>query len=156
MTIYFQYQLKQVGNGEKIGPASFLPQDSETGRTNGTDVLYGKANIESLECIADFNPVEIAKYDFPWTPDELFAEKVKDGFDTGNGYTLAIGDNDRNQFVQLLVMLRECNASDSTDVTFADINGHLHTLTLSEFRQTILALGQYYQTLWTTYRSSIS
>ena len=156
MTIYFQYQLKQVGYGEKIGPASFLPQDSETGRTDANDILYGKADIDSLECIADFNPVEIAKYDYPFSPEELFVEKVKDGFDTGNGYRLAMGDNDRNQWTSLLVLYRESNAPDTTELQIADIDGNLHTVTLAQFRQIAIGLGQAYASLWTAYRSAVS
>ena len=145
-----------VGYGENVGPSAYLPDGSVTGRTNGTDTLFGAADIESLYCIADFNPVEIAKYDFPFSPKELFAEKVKDGYDTGLGYTIGITDADRNQWVQLLVMMREGNAPDDTTVSISDITGQLHQVTLAEFRTLMVAAGLYYQTLWTNYKTAIA
>lgn len=151
---YFSYSLKDIGNGEKIGPAAYLPIDAETGRVDVNDNLYGRADIESLDCIADFRPVEIEKYAYPFTADELFAEKVNDGYSTGLGYKLGITDQDRAQWTAALVLYREANLPDTHVVTISDTDGHLHELPLSQFRALMVMAGSYYQTIWSEYKAS--
>lgn len=57
---YFTYSLVTQEDGSQIGPASKLPVGAITGVSDGT-VYYGSADLESLDVISDFNPVEIDK-----------------------------------------------------------------------------------------------
>lgn len=62
---YFTYQLYPIGEGEAITPASYLPENSLIGLYSDTPYyFYGCAEIESLDIISKFNPVEITKGEF--------------------------------------------------------------------------------------------
>jgi hypothetical protein len=57
---YFTYDLFTQEDGSMIGPSQNLPTGSLTGISDGSK-YYGAAEIESLDVIGQFNPVEISK-----------------------------------------------------------------------------------------------
>lgn len=65
------------------------------------------------------------------------------------GYCLAMDDQDRANWSQLLVLLREAESlgaiNGSSPVQFLDITGTLQTAPLTRFREIIVSLGQAYQ-----------
>ena len=151
---YFHYILKDIGNGESIGPASYLPEGSETGRIGPNDILYGMADIGSVSVLSDFNAVEVNRDDFPWTKDEAYANAIADGYDTGLGYRIGLGDKDRTQFVSTLVLLREANAPAVMITAIADNTGTLHQLSVQALRQLLVGYGTHYQALWSASKAS--
>jgi len=102
------------------------------------------------------NYVDVDSYEYESEPQRIFLEAVEAGYATGLGYRLAMGDTDRNQWTALLVLYREANAPDTTELQIADIDGYLHTVTLAQFRQLAIGLGQAYASLWATFRSAVS
>lgn len=71
---------------------------------------------------------------------------------TPEGFTLAMGDNDRKAWAELLVMVNEGKAlaqmTDLSEITIRDINNVSHTVTVLRYRQIIFGLGAYYKSLW--------
>lgn len=76
---------------------------------------------------------------------------------TPEGYCLAMDDQDRANWSQLLVLLREAESlgaiNGSSPVQFLDITGTLRTATLTRFRQIIVSLGEAYQNAFFTRHS---
>lgn len=70
---YFKYKLKIINDNEKIGPDRYLPDDTNTGMYLPSDptTLYGNSEIESLDVISDFQPVEITQQEFQDVIDQL-------------------------------------------------------------------------------------
>ena len=78
-----------------------------------------------------------------------------------NDLTLAVQDNDRNAFVQLLTLLHtaesllntqeEKDAFLNSNQTIADINGKPHILTVSQLRSLLVQYGLTFQTNWSNY-----
>jgi hypothetical protein len=62
---YFTYQLFPVGEGSSIAPSGYLPDDSDIGYQSGSlYYYYGRSNIESIDIISKFDPVEITEAEF--------------------------------------------------------------------------------------------
>lgn len=70
---YFKYKLKTINDNEKIGPDRYLPDDTNVGiyLPSDPDTLYGNSEIESLDVINDFQPVEITQQEFQDVIDQL-------------------------------------------------------------------------------------
>jgi hypothetical protein len=151
---YFTYQeFLDPSLGYYVSPAKYINGESLLGLyVSGS--YYGKAETDSLDGLENFNVQEISKYDYPFSPEEKFVEKIKDGYDTGFGYFLALGESDRNAFTQLLVLLREANAPDAMEVDVADTNGVLHKVSVAQLRPMLINYGLYYQGIWADYRVS--
>jgi hypothetical protein len=81
-----------------------------------------------------------------------FNVAIQNGFDTGMGFKLAIGDADRNAFTQMLVLVNTAKEkgviNDTTPQTVADIEGKPHTVTTAQFTGLMLAYGAYYKGIW--------
>lgn len=76
---YFTYQLFPVGEGAAISPSGLLPEDSYIGLQSGSVYYYyGKANIDSLDIISQFDPREITQAEFDHVYDYV------SGFITGS------------------------------------------------------------------------
>lgn len=97
----------------------------------------------------------------PKTEEDIRREKQQD-YDTAiaagfeyNGITLLLTDHDRNQFTQLLSLLKEGielgQLSDNTIIKISDINGQLHNISVIDFRKAMFAYGMHFKTLWDTY-----
>lgn len=67
-------------------------------------------------------------------------------------FYLAMGDNDRAMFSQMLSLVKEALElgliTNDTIQTIADKDGQKHQLTTLRFRQIMVAYGFYYKTLW--------
>lgn len=62
---YFTYALFPIGDGSSISPSGFLPEDSLIGLQSGSIYFsYGRADIESLDIINQFLPVEVTEQEF--------------------------------------------------------------------------------------------
>ena len=76
------------------------------------------------------------------------------------GFCLAMGDADRANWSQLLVLLREAEGLGAVDgsslVDFLDITGTAQQATLTRFRQIIVGLGQAYQTAFFTRSAALA
>lgn len=70
------------------------------------------------------------------------------GYDTGDGYSLAIDESDQNAFARLLTFLREAGISDDTDVTIKDNAGIKRTMTYAELKTLLVQYGLYCQQLF--------
>lgn len=152
----FTYTLKQIDEKSAIGPAAFLPQDAITGIPISGNLFAGKASIDDLAIISDFNPSEITDMEFMdaylggGTGSAKYALQVSMslGYDTGLGYRLGMLDSDRNSFTQLLVLLREAQAPDYMNVSVADTSGSLHSMPVSTFREVMVSYGMFYNMIW--------
>ncbi len=86
-----------------------------------------------------------------------FNVAIQNGFDTGLGFKLAIGDADRNAFTQMLVLINTAKEkgviTDESPQTIADIEGKTHTVSTAQFTSLMLAYGSYYKTLWDKQRT---
>lgn len=127
-----------------------IPEDFTTQYVSGS-VGYGTYDNENPNLSA-MNYWEVAEFEYTIEPDRIYHTAIEAGYDTGDGYTLGISDSDRFNWTQLLVLLRESGAADTTNVTIADISGSMHNITLADFRQKMVAAGIYYQQLWANNR----
>jgi hypothetical protein len=94
----------------------------------------------------------------PASPKQVaFNVAIQNGFDTGLGFKLALGDQDRNAFTQMFVMINTAKEKgllqDDSPQAVADIDGELHTLTVAQLTDLLLAYGAHYKTLWATLKS---
>jgi hypothetical protein len=73
------------------------------------------------------------------------------------GFTLALGEADRNAFTQMLVLVNTALGvgaiTQETPQTIADIDGVTHTVTTEQFIMLMLGYGQHYMELWSTYKA---
>lgn len=86
---YFSYKLVTLSDGSKIGPAGKLPPppNSFTGYNDGSK-YYGAANIDSLDIISEFDPVEMSQEQFERyissppdiTARQFYMQAEKEGF----------------------------------------------------------------------------
>jgi len=131
-----------------------LPEGFTPSHVSGS---WAYATIDERDPVFNnVNYIDVDQYEYETEPQRIFQEAVADGFDTELGYKLAMQDRDRAQVVQLLVLYRESGAPDSTELQIADVDGQLHTVTLAQFRQLAIGLGQAYAILWEAYRSAVS
>lgn len=76
----------------------------------------------------------------------------------GHGFTLALGDEDRAQFTQMLSLIGEGldlqQMTDETPVSIADQSGAMHEVTVLQFRQIMLGYGLHYKGLWDAAKAS--
>lgn len=62
---YFTYTLFPIDEGSSISPSGYLPEDSLIGLQSGSLYYwYGRADIQSLDIISEFLPVEITESEF--------------------------------------------------------------------------------------------
>lgn len=101
----------------------------------------------------------------PVDPREAIEAEYQAAISTGHcvmpeGFCLAMGDADRANWSQLLVLLREAEGLGAVDgsslVDFLDITGTARQATLTRFRQIIVGLGQAYQTAFFTRSSALT
>ena len=81
----------------------------------------------------------------------VFVDMVEAGYPVEpEGFSLGITDNDRKNWSEMAVMLREAEALGVAPETvqIVDLTGTVHTVTLSRYRQIIVGLGSYYQYLF--------
>ena len=68
------------------------------------------------------------------------------------GFTLALGDNDRSQFAQMLTLVQEALSlgliTNETPQTIADKDGGKHTVTTLRLRQILVLYGLHYKGIW--------
>jgi hypothetical protein len=68
---------------------------------------------------------------------------------TPEGFTLGMDEQDRKNFAELAVMLREAEAlgaiTGESSVTIHDVDGVARTVTLTRYRQIIVGLGSAYK-----------
>lgn len=97
----------------------------------------------------------------PKTEEDIMREKQQEydtlisaGFEY-NRITLSLTDHDRNQFTQLLALLKEGielgQLSDTTIIKISDINGQVHDISVIDFRKAMFAYGMHIKTLWDSY-----
>jgi len=139
------------------------------GTTLATDLKVLEARVRG-EGSTDFNVATLASLTQKITaadksalpagdPDKMaaFNRGVQAGFDTGLGYKLALGDDNRNNLAQLalLVVISEQNGliDDQTPQTITDIGGEIRTVTTAQFIRLILAYGSHYKSLWDASKS---
>lgn len=85
--------------------------------------------------------------------DSEFQSKVDAGYNIPEtSIILPLSDNDRNQFANLLVLLKEGidlgKLTNDTDITIKDIDGNIHTVTIGDYKSIIFDYGFYYKTIW--------
>jgi len=72
-------------------------------------------------------------------------------------FYLALNDNDRNSFTQMLSLVKEALdlglITNDTPQIISDKDGNLHTLTTLRFRQIMVEYGFYYKTIWNNFMS---
>ena len=112
------------------------------------DAVQAKPTLEELEIayqevVAQSNKVEAAK------------AQVRAGYTVQpEGFTLALGDNDRNQFTQMLTLVQEALSlgliNNDTPQTIADKDGGKHTVSTLRLRQILVLYGLYYKGIWDT------
>ena len=68
------------------------------------------------------------------------------------GFTLALGDNDRSQFIQMLTLVQEALSlgliTNETPQTIADKDGGKHTVSTLRLRQILVLYGLHYKGIW--------
>lgn len=73
------------------------------------------------------------------------------------GFTLALGDNDRSQFAQMLTLVQEALSlgliTNETPQTIADKDGGKHTVTTLRLRQILVLYGLHYKGIWDAART---
>jgi hypothetical protein len=88
----------------------------------------------------------------------IFKAAISEGFDTGAGFKLALGDADRNAFTQMLVLVTTAMGigviTQDTPQTIADVDGKPHAITTTEFIGLMLRYGQHYKVLWDSYKNA--
>lgn len=109
-------------------------------------IIEGEYVIRASDVLLQWNLVELS-------PQEIYANKIAAGYEVSpEGFTLRLGDEDRDKFTQMLTLLRELEflggITDETPQTIADINGNIHTITTLRFRQIMVGYGLYYKNLW--------
>lgn len=77
-----------------------------------------------------------------------FRAAIEAGYDTGNGYRLALHEHDRNNFIGLLTLVNGLGAPDEATTTIGDIDGNLHSVTVAELKAMLMAYGLHYQAIW--------
>ena len=141
----FQYMKYTITNN--LSGTYFNPRTNQ--RVNVSEFQYGK-NYENLAAfITDIGLVEFTTYQ---AREAAFKTAVRNGFDTGLGYKLALTDNDRQEFTGMVtlvqVALSQSLITGETLQTIADKDGKPHTLTTSAFIALMLAYGNYYKQAW--------
>lgn len=89
---------------------------------------------------------------------KILDEKISEGYlIEPENFILALGQNDRNAFAQMLTLVQEglslALIDNDTPQIIADKNGLKHTITTLRFRQIMVAYGTYYKSLWDEYGS---
>jgi hypothetical protein len=86
-----------------------------------------------------------------------FQAAIRNGFDTGLGFKLALGEADRNAFTQMLVLvttaLEKGVITKESPQVISDLDGQPHTLTTDQFTSLMLAYGAYYKHLWDRFKA---
>jgi len=86
--------------------------------------------------------------------------RLAQGFDTGLGFALKIGDTDQHTFAAYKVMLDaalQANAkTTSSVVVVGDVAGELHSITVAQFYGFILVYGSYCETFFQEYQGLLS
>lgn len=85
---------------------------------------------------------------------------IDSGCEVAPGIVLSLQDEDRQMFTSFIVLIQLAiqmgvMADDQAPVSFADINGTLHTTTAATFLGYMLTYGFHFQTLWTTAKTSV-
>lgn len=86
--------------------------------------------------------------------EDIYMSLLEAGYyDETEDITLAIKDEDRKSFTELLVWLKAAEPLGMLPnlIPFKDINKNMHQLTISRLTILIVKLGFYYQTIWATY-----
>jgi hypothetical protein len=160
---YFTYTKTTLSDGSQWGPEGHMVH-GDIANVEYSGSLYGKTSRQDLDYLLPYSPVEVTEYDFmvastkqegaEWAKFYFF-HLLAAGYDTGFGYSLALGEADRNAFTQLLVLLREAGAPDDMQVSIADTNGHLHSVSVAQLRPMLVGYGLYYNQLWANYKASV-
>lgn len=87
------------------------------------------------------------------TPAEAAKAQVCAGYTVQpEGFTLALGDSDRNQFAQMLTLVQEALSlgfiDNDTPQTIADKDGGKHTVSTLRLRQILVLYGLHYKGIW--------
>lgn len=140
-----------VYQGTELGQAAnlLLAKIRREGPSDANLAALAELEQKLAEPSKPLNPPPAAASD----PRRLaFQVAIQNGFDSGLGFTLALGDADRSAFTQMLVLVttakEEGLITDDTPQTIADIDGKPHTLSTGEFTRLMLAYGAYYKGLW--------
>jgi hypothetical protein len=136
-----------------IDDAGIIPTDFTVAYTSGS-VGYGTVDDINPNLSA-FKYWQVDEYEYQSEPDRIYNQAIEAGYVTPMGYTLALTDKDRAQFVSMLVLLREAGVPDGMETAISDNSGSLHTLTVVQLRQLLVGYGLYYQNLWSTYKSAL-
>lgn len=81
-----------------------------------------------------------------------FDAQIKNGYKTEEGFILALEDNDRSLFTQMLSLIKEALdlglITNDTEQTIRDKSGNVQILSTLRFRQVMVGYGMYYKSLW--------
>lgn len=104
------------------------------------------------EVVADLSDFESFVAEVPPTPEQTFNAAIAAGFPTGLGYSLALGESDRNAFSQMLLLISVAHSAGALDLAdpqvIADKDGVPHEVTGEQFIGLMLAYGQHFKSLW--------
>jgi hypothetical protein len=83
------------------------------------------------------------------------AAKLALGFDTGLGFSLAVGDADQTRLAAYKLMIDMAVAAGTkttaSSLMLSDVNGAVYSVTVAQFYQVILPYGVYCETLFQQY-----
>lgn len=152
---YFKYKLYDSPVGT-IGPAALLSDTSITGIMSGS-WYYGCDINTGASSLSNYAAVQVSESEFLLASGDIFGSKVAGGYyDEATSLTYDISDSARNQWTGTYVLLNANGAPDDYPFTIADITGTQHLTTVGEAKRIIIALGNYYYSIWTTKASPIS
>lgn len=142
----------------ELNNAGLLPEGFEPSYISGS---WAYASIDERNPI--YNNIIytiVDDYEYKSEPDRIFNEAIEAGYATGLGYRLGLSTEDRNAFATFLTQYANKEAlgtvTASSTVALSDTEGHLHYMTLQEARVLLDAYGDYYTSLWTAYKQTIS
>lgn len=105
-------------------------------------------------------PVELPPMELPVIPESSrarFDRLVREGFDTGLGYRLALADGDRAAFAQMLLLVMAAMQAgvinEMSPQVIADSTGATHEVTTALFTGLMLQYGACYKGLWDAFKA---
>lgn len=124
------------------------------------EIPYFDANIEKIvyddktntNSVISLTDKELAENAFMLRMTE-YDKKIKNGFLVSpENFILAIEDDDRNLFAQMLLLVKEAldlgMIDNDAPQTILDKDGNSQTITTLRFRQIMVGYGMYYKSLW--------
>ena len=82
-----------------------------------------------------------------------FDAAIEAGYDTGLGYSIALGDKDRADFTSMLMLLNAAGTPDTDMTQIADTTGTLHPISVGDLKPMLVQYGAYYLSVWTASKS---